>query len=176
MSGEIPTGAAARLQPSASHSFTMRLHTCHNRAARSPVSRRRSPTREAMLSAIDLVRVESREVVRDVTVACGDSGHADAVVRDLEGVRADSVSDRTFLMDKGGRIEVTSKLPPKTRDDPSMAYPPGSRGFRWPSMRDRGQGLGADHQEQHGGRRLRRHRRARDGRQRRSPTPLEVLR
>jgi hypothetical protein len=34
-----------------------------------------------MLSAIDLVRVESREVVRDVTVARGDSGHADAVVR-----------------------------------------------------------------------------------------------
>jgi hypothetical protein len=85
MSGEIPTGAAARLQPSASHSFTMRLHSCHNRAARSPVSRRRSPTREAMLSAIDPVRVESREVVRDVTVACGDSGHADAVVRNLEG-------------------------------------------------------------------------------------------
>jgi hypothetical protein len=38
-----------------------------------------------MLSAIDPVRVESREVVRDVTVACGDSGHADAVVRNLEG-------------------------------------------------------------------------------------------
>ena len=87
-----------------------------------------------MLSAIDLVRVESREVARDVTVACGDSGHAEAVVRavrDLEGVRVDSVSDRTFLMHKGGKIEVTSELPLKTRDDPSMAYIPGSRGSRW---------------------------------------------
>jgi malate dehydrogenase (oxaloacetate-decarboxylating) len=81
-----------------------------------------------MLGPIDLVRAESREVVRDVTVACGDSGHAEAVVRvvrDLEGVRVDSVSDRTFLMHKGGKIEVSSKLPLKTRDDLSMAYTPG---------------------------------------------------
>ncbi len=81
-----------------------------------------------MLGAIDLVRVESREVVRDVTVACVDSGHAEAVVRavrGLEGVRVDSVSDRTFLMHKGGKIEVNAKLPLKTRDDLSMAYTPG---------------------------------------------------
>jgi hypothetical protein len=106
MSEEIPPVPAARLQHSASHSFTMRLHTCHNRAARSPVSRPRSPTREAMLSAIDLVRVESREVVRDVTVACGDSGHADAVVRavrDLEGCGLTASLHRTFLMDKAAR-------------------------------------------------------------------------
>jgi hypothetical protein len=59
-----------------------------------------------MLGTIDLVRVEARQVVRDVTVACGDSGHAEAVVRavcELEGVRVDSVSDRTFLMRKGGK-------------------------------------------------------------------------
>jgi malate dehydrogenase (oxaloacetate-decarboxylating) len=69
--------------------------------------------------------VESRQVVRDVTVACVDPGHAEAVVRavrDLEGVRVDSVSDRTFLMHKGGKIEVNAKLPLKTRDDLSMAY------------------------------------------------------
>ena len=46
-------------------------------------------------------------------------------VRELEGVRVDSVSDRTFLMHKGGKIEVNSKLPLKTRDDLSMAYTPG---------------------------------------------------
>jgi hypothetical protein len=47
-----------------------------------------------MLGAIDLVSVESREVVRDITVACMDSGHAEAVVRavrGLESVRVDSV-------------------------------------------------------------------------------------
>ena len=67
-------------------------------------------------------------MVRDVTVSCGDSEHAEAVVRAvraLEGVHVDSVSDRTFLMHKGGKIEVRSKLPLKTRDDLSMAYTPG---------------------------------------------------
>ncbi len=46
-------------------------------------------------------------------------------MRALEGVTVDSVSDRTFLMHKGGKIEVSPKLPLKTRDDLSMAYTPG---------------------------------------------------
>jgi hypothetical protein len=127
MSDDIPPVPAARLQPSASYSFTMRLHMPQQGGAFARVAQAIADA-EAMLGAIDLVRVEPREVVRDMTVACGDSGHAEAVVRavrDLEGVRVDSVSDRTFLMHKGGKIEVTSKLPLKTRDDLSMAYTPG---------------------------------------------------
>jgi len=34
-------------------------------------------------------------------------------------------SDRTFLMHIGGKIEVVSKMPLKTRADLSMAYTPG---------------------------------------------------
>src|SRR4051794_25736697 len=81
-----------------------------------------------MLGAIDLVRVERGAVVRDLTVSCGDSGHAETVVRAvraLPGVEVDSVSDRTFLLHKGGKIEIRPKLPIKTRDDLSMAYTPG---------------------------------------------------
>ncbi len=127
MSGEASNVSAPRLQPSASYSFTMRLHMPQQGGAFARVARAIADT-EAMLGAIDLVRVESRQVVRDVTVACGDSAHAEAVVgavRELEGVRVASVSDRTFLMHKGGKIEVTSKLPIKTRDDLSMVYTPG---------------------------------------------------
>jgi malate dehydrogenase (oxaloacetate-decarboxylating) len=123
MSDETPTAPAARLQPSASYSFTMRLHAPQQGGAFARVAQTIADA-DAMLGAIDLVRVESREVVRDVTVACVDSGHAEAVVRavrGLEGVRVDSVSDRTFLMHKGGK----AKLPLKTRDDLSMAYTPG---------------------------------------------------
>ena len=92
MSDQIPTGPTARLQPSASYSFTMRLHLPHQGGAFARVAQAIADAR-AMLGAIDLVRVESREVVRDVTVACGDSAHAEAVVRvvrDLEGVHVDT--------------------------------------------------------------------------------------
>jgi malate dehydrogenase (oxaloacetate-decarboxylating) len=127
MSDETPAAPASRLQPSASYSFTMRLHLPQQGGAFAAVARAIADA-EAMLGAIDLVRVESHQVVRDVTVACVDSAHAEAVVRAvraLQGVRVDSVSDRTFLMHKGGKIEVTGKLPLKTRDDLSMAYTPG---------------------------------------------------
>jgi malate dehydrogenase (oxaloacetate-decarboxylating) len=116
-----------RLQPSASYSFTMRLHLPQEAGAFARVAHAIADA-EAMLGAIDLVRVESDQVVRDVTVACVDGDHSDAVVaavRRIDGVHVDSVSDRTFLMHKGGKIEVNSKLPLKTRDDLSMAYTPG---------------------------------------------------
>jgi malate dehydrogenase (oxaloacetate-decarboxylating) len=119
--------SSPRLQPSASYSFTMRLHMPQQGGTFARVAHAIAEA-DAMLGAIDLVRVESDLAVRDVTVACRDSQHAEAVVRavrELDGVRVDSVSDRTFLMHKGGKIEVNSKLPIKTRDDLSMAYTPG---------------------------------------------------
>ena len=127
MSNQNSTVPVPRLQPSASYSFTMRLHLAQRPGAFASVAQTIAES-EAMLGAIDLVRVEADQVVRDVTVACVDSAHAEAVVRavrKLEGVRVDSVSDRTFLMHKGGKIEVNAKLPLRTRDDLSMAYTPG---------------------------------------------------
>jgi malate dehydrogenase (oxaloacetate-decarboxylating) len=115
------------LHTSASYSFTMRLHLPQQGSVFAAVAQAIADTR-AMLGAIDLVRVEPDNVVRDVTVSCADGDHAEAVVaavRAIDGVRVDSVSDRTFLMHKGGKIEVRSKLPLKTRDDLSMAYTPG---------------------------------------------------
>ena len=82
----------------------------------------------AILGAIDLVRVDDGRVVRDVTVACEDSEHGEqvvAAVRALEDVTVDSVSDRTFLMHLGGKIEIAPKISVKTRDDLSMVYTPG---------------------------------------------------
>jgi malate dehydrogenase (oxaloacetate-decarboxylating) len=127
MSDKASNPTVPRLQPSASYSFTMRLHMPQQGGAFAGIARAVADA-EAMLGAIDLVRVESQEVVRDVTVACVDSAHAEAVVRavrELDGVSVDSVSDRTFLMHKGGKIEVNPKVPIKTRDDLSMAYTPG---------------------------------------------------
>ena len=80
------------------------------------------------LGAIDLVRVEKDTKVRDVTVDASDADHLERIVesvRATEGVEVERVSDRTFLMHLGGKIEMRSKVPVKTRDDLSMAYTPG---------------------------------------------------
>ena len=116
-----------RLQPSASYSFTMRLRLPQQGNAFADVAQAIAES-AGMLGAIDLVRVERDAVIRDLTVACADSGHAESVVqsvRAIDGVRVDSVSDRTFLLHKGGKIEVTPKVHIRTRDDLSMAYTPG---------------------------------------------------
>jgi malate dehydrogenase (oxaloacetate-decarboxylating) len=81
-----------------------------------------------LLGAIDIVHVEKGFKVRDVTVEATDADHlqriADAV-RALDGVEVEHVSDRTFLLHLGGKIEMRPKSPIRTRDDLSMAYTPG---------------------------------------------------
>ena len=83
---------------------------------------------EAILGAIDLVRVEQDTVIRDISVLCANEEHGERVVdaiRAIDGIRVASVSDRTFLMHVGGKIEMQPKVPVRTRDDLSMAYTPG---------------------------------------------------
>jgi len=83
---------------------------------------------DAILGAIDLVRVDEGSVVRDISVLCADENHGYAVVdaiKGIDGIRVISVSDRTFLLHKGGKIEMNPKAPIRTRDDLSMAYTPG---------------------------------------------------
>ncbi|HSG13066.1 MAG TPA: NAD-dependent malic enzyme [Gaiellaceae bacterium] len=80
------------------------------------------------LGAIDLVRVDAGTKIRDVTVMATDEAHLHEIAeaaRSVEGVEVLRVSDRTFLMHLGGKIEISSKVPLKTRDDLSMAYTPG---------------------------------------------------
>jgi malate dehydrogenase (oxaloacetate-decarboxylating) len=80
------------------------------------------------LGAIDIVRVERRHKIRDVTVSASDDAHLHRIaeaVRSVDGVEVVRISDRTFLMHLGGKIEIASKIPLKTRDDLSMAYTPG---------------------------------------------------
>jgi malate dehydrogenase (oxaloacetate-decarboxylating) len=115
------------LHPSASYSITMRVRQRQRPGAFARVAGAIGET-GAILGAIDLVRVEGDDVVRDVTVSCVAAAHGEAVVEavgSLDGVTVDRVSDRTFLMHLGGKIEVNATVPVKTRDDLSMAYTPG---------------------------------------------------
>ena len=118
---------AAIVQPSASYSITIRARLPQRPGAFGQVASAIGET-GAILGAIDLVRVEHGTKLRDITVACIDGTHGERVVeavRSVPDVTVESVSDRTFLMHKGGKIEVNAKLPLKTRDDLSMAYTPG---------------------------------------------------
>jgi malate dehydrogenase (oxaloacetate-decarboxylating) len=115
------------LQPSASYSITLRVRILQRPGSFARVAQAIGNA-GAILGAIDLVRVEGDRVVRDITFLCADAAHGEAVVssvRSLDDVTVDSVSDRTFLLHVGGKIEVRPKVPVKTRDDLSMAYTPG---------------------------------------------------
>ncbi len=81
-----------------------------------------------LLGSIDLVAVEDGTKIRDVTVLAETPEHMRrivAAVRDVDGVSVEHVHDRTFLLHRGGKIEVVARHPLKTRDDLSMAYTPG---------------------------------------------------
>jgi len=117
----------AEPQPSASYSITMRVRLPQRPGAFGRVATAIGDT-GGILGSIDLVRVEGRVVLRDVTVACVDGAHAERVVeavRALDGVRVEDVADRTFLMHRGGKICISASVPVRTRDDLSMAYTPG---------------------------------------------------
>ena len=80
------------------------------------------------IGAVDLVESTRERIVRDITINARDSNHGQQIVAQLKktsGVRVVNISDRTFLMHLGGKIEVQSKVPIRTRDDLSMAYTPG---------------------------------------------------
>jgi len=82
----------------------------------------------ATITALDVVESLLEKVVIDVTCDTIDADHAQEIHNALsahDGLTVRKVSDRTFLLHLGGKIEVTSKVPLKTRDDLSRAYTPG---------------------------------------------------
>jgi len=82
----------------------------------------------ATITALDVVESLPEKVVIDITCDTIDSAHADEITIALTKnpeLTVRKVSDRTFLLHLGGKIEVTSKVPLKTRDDLSRAYTPG---------------------------------------------------
>ena len=82
----------------------------------------------ATITALDVVESLLEKVVIDITCDTIDAEHAQSIQQALAahvGLTVRKVSDRTFLLHLGGKIEVSSKVPLKTRDDLSRAYTPG---------------------------------------------------
>ena len=82
----------------------------------------------ATITALDVAESNLELVVVDITCDTIDVNHAQEICQQIEktpGLKVRKVSDRTFLLHLGGKIEVTPKVPLKTRDDLSRAYTPG---------------------------------------------------
>jgi malate dehydrogenase (oxaloacetate-decarboxylating) len=125
--GETSQGPRRTAATSASYSITMRLHTDVDPSLVGGIATAIS-AQGGIVTALDVAESRHDRIVVDVTCSATNSEHADevvAAVRELEGVTVHKVSDRTFLLHIGGKIEVTSKVPLRTRDDLSMAYTPG---------------------------------------------------
>lgn len=113
--------------PNASYSLTLRVKI-HNQPGKLGEIATAIGRAGGDIEGIDIVSVGKDFLIRDITVNASSEKHDQeiiAAVNNIDGVEVANVSDRTFLMHLGGKIEVVSKIPLKTRSDLSMAYTPG---------------------------------------------------
>jgi malate dehydrogenase (oxaloacetate-decarboxylating) len=115
------------MAPSVSYSITVRLEVASHGRAVSEITRAVEAA-GGVVTALDVTSGGHDRLRVDVTCAARGEEHAHAIVDALaaiDGVRVHKVSDRTFLLHLGGKIEMRSKVPLRNRDDLSMAYTPG---------------------------------------------------
>ena len=115
------------MAPSVSYSITVRLEVASRGRAVSEITRAAEQS-GGVVTALDVTAGRNDRLRVDVTCAARNTDHAEAIVAMLggiDGVTVHKVSDRTFLLHLGGKIEMRSKVPLRNRDDLSMAYTPG---------------------------------------------------
>ncbi|ASU85270.1 NAD-dependent malic enzyme [Nocardiopsis gilva YIM 90087] len=113
--------------PSVSYSITVRLELDGGGSAVGSLTNAVEHV-GGMITALDVASSGHERIRIDVTCAARDTDHAQAIIDALgalDGVVVHKVSDRTFLMHLGGKIEMKSKVPLRNRDELSMAYTPG---------------------------------------------------
>lgn len=115
------------MQTSASHSIIVRLELSNESGVLSRVTTAIGEL-GGNIGAIDIIHADKTIIVRDITIDTTSPQHADEICKKLDAlkdVRLVNVSDRTFLIHLGGKIEIRSKTPITNRDELSMAYTPG---------------------------------------------------
>jgi len=113
--------------PNASYSLTLRVRI-QNRPGKLGEITTAIGKAGGDIEAIDIVSVGKDFLIRDITVNASSESHDQEIIeamKAIDGVEVINVSDRTFLIHLGGKIEIVSKIPLKTRSDLSMAYTPG---------------------------------------------------
>jgi len=117
----------SEIEPNVSYSFTMRLYIENKPGMLAQVLNTIAELKGDP-GAVDVVKIEGKYKVRDLTISARDDKHSDEIVeavRKIDGVNIHNVSDRVFLLHLGGKIRIQNKVPVDTRDALSMAYTPG---------------------------------------------------
>jgi malate dehydrogenase (oxaloacetate-decarboxylating) len=113
--------------PSAQYRFTIRVRIEDEQGTLALLTAVIGET-GGIMGAVDLVEVEGPSSVRDFVVDTAGQEHFQqilAAIADVPGAELIDVTDRTFLLHVGGKIEQHNKHPLKNRDDLSMVYTPG---------------------------------------------------
>src|SRR5690625_2644615 len=109
------------------YSITLRVSIAVGQSATSDLVAAAAAT-GAGVTGLDVVESTPHTVIIDVSADTRDVAHAQEVSDALEklpGVEVQKVSDRTFLLHLGGKLESAAKVPLRNRDDLSRAYTPG---------------------------------------------------
>ena len=80
------------------------------------------------IGAVDIVGFKKNVTIRDIIVSVADIPMGQKVVDELKrikGAHVLQVTDRTFMVHQGGKIEIKNKIPLNSREDLSMVYTPG---------------------------------------------------
>ena len=113
--------------PSPGHSLILRVQVPSTTDATSTIASSVAAV-GAIVTALDVVESTPEMLIVDVSCNVGDDAHRDRLISSLEsqdGLEVHKVSDRTFLIHLGGKIEVTPRVSLRNRDDLSRAYTPG---------------------------------------------------
>jgi malate dehydrogenase (oxaloacetate-decarboxylating) len=113
--------------PSAQYSLTLRVRIAHEPGMLGRVASAIGAA-GGTIGAIDLVEMEPTHTIREITVQTGDASDWPALtdaVDALEGACVLESTDLTLQLHEGGKIEIASKTPLRTRAELSMAYTPG---------------------------------------------------
>jgi malate dehydrogenase (oxaloacetate-decarboxylating) len=113
--------------PSPGYSITIRVEVPADVTATSALTSTVG-TAGGAVTALDVVESRPTGLVVDVTCDTTGEEHAEQItqaIAAIPGASVRNVSDRTFLLHLGGKIEVVPKVPLKHRDDLARAYTPG---------------------------------------------------
>jgi malate dehydrogenase (oxaloacetate-decarboxylating) len=113
--------------PSAQYRFTIRVRIEDEQGTLTLLTSAIGQT-GGIMGAVDFVEVNGPSSVRDFVVDASGQEHFQEIleaIAEVPGAEVIDVTDRTFLLHLGGKIEQHNKHPLKSRDDLSMVYTPG---------------------------------------------------